>query len=95
MPVYEQFALKYTAFFCFAKEVLENTTSVELVPQELLKKYIIYSKEKAHPKLHGMDQDKVSRMYSDLRRESMVSSTLAHKPLFQSTPDITLDVARM
>ena len=38
----------------------------------MLKKYIIYSKEKAHPKLHQMDQDKVAKMYSDLRRESMV-----------------------
>ena len=46
---------------------------METIPQELLKKYIIYSKEKAHPKLHQMDQDKVSQMYSHLRRESMVS----------------------
>lgn len=49
-----------------------NTTSVEKIPQDLLKKYIIYAREKAHPKLHQMDQDKVAKMYSDLRRESMV-----------------------
>ena len=29
---------------------------VEKIPQELLKKYIIYAKEKVHPKLHNMDQ---------------------------------------
>ncbi len=46
---------------------------MEKIPQELLKKYIIYAKEKAHPKLHQMDQDKVAKMYADLRRESMVS----------------------
>lgn len=51
---------------------MENTSGVDPVEQELLRKYIIYSKEKAHPKLNDMDQDKVAKMYSDLRRESMV-----------------------
>ncbi len=45
---------------------------VEPIPQELLKKYIIYSKEKVRPKLHQMDQDKVAKLYADLRKESMV-----------------------
>ena len=34
----------------------ENTRGIEKIPQELFKKYIIYSKEKVHPKLHNMDQ---------------------------------------
>ena len=45
---------------------------VEPLPQEVLRKYIIYAKEKVHPKLNQMDQDKVAKMYSDLRKESMV-----------------------
>ena len=45
---------------------------LEALPQDLLKKYIIYAKDKVHPKLHQMDQNKVARMYSDLRRESLV-----------------------
>ena len=45
---------------------------VEPIPQDLLRKYIVYSKEKIHPKLHQMDQDKVAKLYSDLRKESMV-----------------------
>ena len=49
-----------------------NTFSVDPIPQELLKKYMIYAKEKSHPRLNQMDQDKVARMYSELRRESMV-----------------------
>ena len=49
-----------------------NTTGVDPIPQELFKKYLVYAREKAHPKLHGMDQDKVAKMYSELRRESMV-----------------------
>ena len=46
--------------------------SIEPLPQDLLQKYIVYSKEKIHPKLHQMDQDKVARLYADLRKESMV-----------------------
>lgn len=38
----------------------------------MLKKYIIYAREKIHPKLHNMDQDKVARMFAELRKESMV-----------------------
>ncbi|CAG10746.1 unnamed protein product, partial [Tetraodon nigroviridis] len=53
--------------------VLHNTSDVPPIPQELLRKYIIYAKERIHPKLNQMDQDKVARIYSDLRKESMVS----------------------
>jgi DNA replicative helicase MCM subunit Mcm2 (Cdc46/Mcm family) len=58
-------------FMLFLQEI-PNVNDAEPVEQELLKKYIIYAKEKAHPKLNDMDQDKVAKMYSDLRRESMV-----------------------
>ena len=51
---------------------MQNTFHVDPVEQELLKKYMIYAREKTHPKLNEMDQDKVAKMYSDLRRESMV-----------------------
>jgi len=54
----------------------DNTRGIEKIPQELLKKYIIYSKEKVHPKLHNMDQDKVAKMYSELRRESMATGSI-------------------
>jgi len=49
---------------------------VEKIPQELLKKYLIYAREKIHPKLHQMDQEKVAKMYSDLRRESMQTGSI-------------------
>ncbi|KAF7249885.1 DNA replication licensing factor mcm2 [Varanus komodoensis] len=54
--------------------VLPNTYGIDPIPQEILKKYIIYAKEKVHPKLNQMDQDKVARMYSELRKESMVNN---------------------
>lgn len=55
---------------------LNTSSSVEPIPQDLLKKYIIYCKDKVHPKLHQMDQDKVAKMYSELRRESMATGSI-------------------
>lgn len=45
------------------------------IPQEMLKKYIVYARENVHPKLQNMDQDKVATIYSRLRQESLVSSS--------------------
>lgn len=42
------------------------------IPQEMLKKYIVYARENIHPKLQNMDQDKVANIYSQLRQESLV-----------------------
>ncbi|KAJ8301240.1 hypothetical protein KUTeg_020227 [Tegillarca granosa] len=56
--------------------ILNTNSSVEPLPQDLLRKYIIYCKEKVHPKLHQMDQDKVAKMYADLRRESMATGSI-------------------
>ena len=44
-----------------------------MIPQDLLRKYIMYAKETVHPKLQQMDQDKVAQLYAELRRESLVS----------------------
>ena len=55
---------------------IPNTFGVDIIAQDLLKKYIVYSKEKVHPRLNHMDQDKISRMYADLRRESTVTGSI-------------------
>lgn len=54
----------------------ESDKGPEKIPQDLLQKYILYAREKVHPKLHQMDQDKVARMYSELRRESMATGSV-------------------
>nr|CAA47749.1 polypeptide BM28 [Homo sapiens] len=59
-----------------AEPAMPNTYGVEPLPQEVLKKYIIYAKERVHPKLNQMDQDKVAKMYSDLRKESMATGSI-------------------
>lgn len=50
----------------------ENTNDIS-IPQDLLKKYIVYARQNVHPKLTNMDQDKVAKLYSQLRQESLVS----------------------
>ena len=37
-----------------------------------LRKYIVYAKERVHPSISQMDTDKVSKLYAELRKESMV-----------------------
>merc|ERR1711881_124304 len=53
-----------------------NLSGVEKIPQDLLRKYILYARERVHPKLHDMDQDKVAKMYSHLRSESMATGSV-------------------
>lgn len=53
-----------------------NMGGLEKIPQDLLKKYILYARDKVRPKLHHMDQDKVAKIYSDLRRESMATGSV-------------------
>ncbi|XP_076239028.1 DNA replication licensing factor Mcm2 [Calliopsis andreniformis] len=46
------------------------------IPQDLLKKYIVYSRQNIHPKLTNIDQDKVAKLYSQLRQESLATGSL-------------------
>ena len=43
-----------------------HLAGVEKIPQDLLRKYILYARSKIHPKLHQMDQEKVAKMYSGI-----------------------------
>ncbi|KAI5777233.1 MCM2/3/5 family-domain-containing protein [Geopyxis carbonaria] len=57
-------------------ESTEATTPLNSpVPQDLLRKYILYARERVQPKLHQMDHDKVSRLYADMRRESLATGS--------------------
>lgn len=58
-------------------QIIESTNAAsddldfQPIAQDLLRKYIVYAREHTRPKLHQMDTDKVSRLYSDMRRESL------------------------
>lgn len=45
----------------------------DLIPQDLLRKYITYAKQYVRPKLLNTDFDKISRVYAELRRASVNS----------------------
>ena len=53
----------------------QRESEISPIPQELLIKYIQYARSKIHPKLHQMDMDKVSKVYADLRRESITTGS--------------------
>ncbi|KAF9888146.1 MCM DNA helicase complex subunit [Aspergillus nanangensis] len=52
------------------KAVEENEGEI---PQALLRKYILYARERCHPKLYQIDQDKIARLFADMRRESLAT----------------------
>lgn len=52
-----------------------NETEIEdelQIPQEMLRKYIVYARERVNPKLMDIDQDKIANIYAQLRQESLV-----------------------
>ncbi|KAL8900641.1 MAG: hypothetical protein Q9207_005600 [Kuettlingeria erythrocarpa] len=58
------------------------------IPQELLRKYIMYAREKCRPKLYQIDQDKVARLFADMRRESLATGAF---PITVCLPVIMFD----
>ncbi|GAB4852158.1 hypothetical protein Ancab_016348 [Ancistrocladus abbreviatus] len=48
------------------------SSDIEIIPQDLLKKYITYAKLNVFPRLHDADMDKLIHVYAELRRESSV-----------------------
>lgn len=51
---------------------LHHINPDDQIPQELLRKYIMYAKRYIHPKLSEIDLEKVTQFYADIRRESTV-----------------------
>ncbi|XP_051170865.1 DNA replication licensing factor Mcm2 [Leptopilina boulardi] len=55
---------------------LQTPTSDLPIPQDLLKKYIVYAKQNVHPKLTNIDNDKIAKKYNQLRQESLATGSL-------------------
>lgn len=53
----------------------QKEQEISPISQDLLIKYINYARVKIQPKLHQMDMDKVSRVYADLRKESITTGS--------------------
>ncbi|KAJ3095704.1 MCM DNA helicase complex subunit, partial [Phlyctochytrium planicorne] len=43
----------------------------DIIPQDILKKYIVFAREHVHPKIADIDKDKMVSLYAELRRESL------------------------
>ncbi|PMB72722.1 DNA replication licensing factor mcm2 [Beauveria bassiana] len=55
------------------REEAERARKENEIPQQLLRKYILYARERCSPKLYHMDEDKVARLFADMRRESLAT----------------------
>jgi len=62
------------------------------IPQELLRKYILYAREKIKPKLYQIDQGKVARLFADMRKESLATGAY---PITVSPPLSLLHLSSM
>jgi DNA replication licensing factor MCM2 len=73
--------IEHDAQLAREKKGSEGVTSE--IPQELLRKYILYAREHVSPKLYQIDQDKIARLFADMRRESMATGAY---PITVSSP---------
>ncbi|VDM38456.1 unnamed protein product [Toxocara canis] len=55
----------------------DRDTALELIPQPLLRKYLMYARENVHPKLEQMPQDKISKVFAEMRKESLATGSVA------------------
>lgn len=55
---------------------LQEEPDVEPITQDLLRKYITYAKDRIHPKLSMVDKDKIAKLYSEIRNESMITGSI-------------------
>ena len=92
---------QFPALVHVAAHIAPDTCVRQAVPQDLLKKYILYSRSHCHPKLHNIDEDKVRPTLSpptavrrrpslepnNLRRSPSCTATCAVNPWPAEVPD--------
>ncbi|KAJ2673915.1 MCM DNA helicase complex subunit [Coemansia sp. RSA 1085] len=50
--------------------------AMDVIPQQLLRKYIMYARENVHPRMSERFSDKVAHLYAELRRESLATASI-------------------
>ncbi|GJP48188.1 hypothetical protein CLOM_g7462 [Closterium sp. NIES-68] len=43
----------------------------DIIPQDILRKYVTYARQNVFPRMHDADSDKIALVYADLRRQSL------------------------
>lgn len=61
-----------TARYDLLQNAVDARTGVLLVPQDLLRKYILFARENCHPTLHEKHTDKLATVFAQMRKQSMV-----------------------
>eukprot|EP00933_Yihiella_yeosuensis_P034371 TRINITY_DN2786_c0_g1_i1.p1 TRINITY_DN2786_c0_g1~~TRINITY_DN2786_c0_g1_i1.p1 ORF type:complete len:899 (+),score=221.20 TRINITY_DN2786_c0_g1_i1:65-2761(+) len=51
-------------------KLAQKTTHVQPIDQDLLKKYIVYARQRVHPKMTDIDGEKLASFYSEIRKEA-------------------------
>ncbi|KAJ2799599.1 MCM DNA helicase complex subunit [Coemansia guatemalensis] len=54
----------------------EEAASDDIVPQNLLRKYIMYARENVQPRISERYSDKIAHLYGELRRESLATGSV-------------------
>jgi DNA replication licensing factor MCM2 len=76
------------------QETQTETTKEGELSQELLRKYILYARDRCSPKLYHMDEDKVARLFADMRRESLATGAypITVREFYQPPPEQILHI---
>ncbi|KAJ1723850.1 MCM DNA helicase complex subunit [Coemansia erecta] len=53
-----------------------EASAVDVIPQDLLRKYIMYAREHVQPRMSERYSDKVAHLYAELRRESLATGSV-------------------
>ncbi|KAJ2379453.1 MCM DNA helicase complex subunit, partial [Coemansia sp. RSA 2607] len=57
-------------------EPSEPAAPADVIPQDLLRKYIMYAREHVQPRMSERYSDKVAHLYAELRRESLATGSV-------------------
>lgn len=56
--------------------IIKDENGNDILAKETLKKYILYARKNCHPLLSNIDKEKISKLYSDLRKESSMTGSI-------------------
>ncbi|KAJ1883635.1 MCM DNA helicase complex subunit, partial [Kickxella alabastrina] len=54
----------------------QSDADMDVIPQDLLRKYIMYARENVQPRMSERYSDKVAHLYGELRRESLATGSV-------------------
>uniref|UniRef100_A0A0K0FNC3 DNA replication licensing factor MCM2 n=1 Tax=Strongyloides venezuelensis TaxID=75913 RepID=A0A0K0FNC3_STRVS len=57
--------------------IVDEKTGLEIIKQDLLRKYIMYARQEIHPKLEGVPYERISNLFVDMRTQSKITGSVA------------------